>query len=58
MEYYGVYVDKEKNYLLDVAENYDKGLSLFLDWWFDGYDSCILTKISKEEYERLKNTRK
>ena len=53
MEYYGIYVDKKKDYLLDVAENYDEGLNLFLDWWFDGYDNCILTKITKEEYEKF-----
>ena len=53
MEYYGIYANKKKNYLLDVADNYDDGLSLFLDWWFDGYDDCILTKITEEEYKTV-----
>ena len=51
MEYYGIYVNKKKDYLLNVANNYDDGLELFLDWWFDGYDNCILTKITEEEYK-------
>jgi len=52
MEYYGIYINKKKKSLLDVANTYDEGMSLLIDWWFDGYDNCILTKITKEEYEK------
>lgn len=52
MEYYGIYTNKKKKTLLDVANTYDEGMSLLVDWWFDGYDECILTKITKEEYEK------
>lgn len=52
MEYYGIYTNKKKKSLLDVANTYDEGMSLLIDWWFDGYDECILTKITKEEYEK------
>ena len=52
MEYYGIYTNKKKKSLVDVASTYDEGISLLTDWWFDGYDNCILTKITKEEYEK------
>jgi hypothetical protein len=51
MEYYGVYYNKKKDYLIDIADSYDEGINLLVDYWFDGYDDCTLSKITKEEYD-------
>lgn len=52
MEYFGIYTNEKKELLIDAVNTYDEGISLLIDCWFDGYDNCILTKITKEEYEK------